>query len=252
MNSKQDIIVEDIGDGIAKLILNRSPVNALTPSFLKRVAQVLDQLEGDENVKAVVISSSLKVFSAGLDLKEAQNYGPAEQQAIVEGLNFTFTKLYDFPKPTIAAVNGAAIAGGLFFVLASDYRVCGKRAKFGLAEVRVGVEFPVGPLEIARDTLSAAFMRRLMLGGKPLRAETALAAGIVDSIEDDAEVENCALNIARDYATIPPIAFASIKRQIRGPAIDRINKAMRGVATSAEDHWFTEETKSAMAAMINQ
>jgi enoyl-CoA hydratase len=252
MNSKQDIFVEDIGDGVTKLILNRSPVNALTPSFLKRVAEVLDQLEADKNVKTVVISSSLKVFSAGLDLKEAQNYGPTEQQATVEGLNFTFTKLYDFPKPTVAAVNGAAIAGGLFFVLASDYRVCGKRAKFGLAEVRVGVEFPVGPLEIARDTLSPALMRRLMLSGKPIGAEAALAAGIVDSIEDDAEVENCALTVARDYATIPPIAFASIKRQIRGPAIERINKAVRGVATSSKDHWFTEETKSAMAAMINQ
>jgi enoyl-CoA hydratase len=251
MNSEQDAFIEDIGDGIIKLVLNRSPVNALTPSFLKKVAEILDQIESDKNVKAVLISSSFKVFSAGLDLKEAQNYGLAEQQAIVEGLNITFTKLYGFSKPTIAAVNGSAIAGGLFFVLASDYRVCGRRAKFGLAEVRVGVDFPIGPLEIARDTLSAAYMRRLMLGGKPIGAEAALAAGIVDSIEDDEEVINHAVSVARDYANIPPIAFASIKRQTRGQAIEAINKAMRSGASDPKDCWYNEETTSAMAAIMS-
>ena len=251
MNSKQDAYVEDMGDGVANLVLNRAPVNALTPLYLKSIAIILDQLEDDKNVKSVLISSALKVFSAGLDLKEAQNFEQAEQQAVAEGLNTTFTKLYGFPKPTIAAINGTAIAGGLFFVLASDYRLCAGSAKFGLAEVRVGVDFQVGPLEIARDTLSSVFMRRMMLGGKPVGAETALSAGIVDSIEDDGQVMDQAVKKARDYAAIPPIAFASIKRQIRGPAIERINRSIKMAAASGTDSWYNEETKSAMAAMIN-
>jgi enoyl-CoA hydratase len=250
MNEKQDVLIEDMGEGVTQLILNRGPVNALTPQFLNKVAEILDQLEADKDVRAVVISSPLKVFSAGMDLKEAQNFELEEQNAIVKGLNVTFKKLYAFPKPTIAAINGSAIAGGLFFVLASDYRVCVHTAKFGLAEVRVGANFPAGPLEIARDTLSPDYMRRLMLGGKPIGAETALKAGIVDHIADGPEVLNHALAVARNYGTIPPLAFASIKLQIRGSAIESINVAMANGANSAKDGWFTEETKPAMAAMI--
>ncbi len=250
MDQKQDILIEDIGEGITKLILNRSPVNALTPRFLHKVAETLDQIEGEKNVKTVLISSPFKVFSAGLDLKEAQHYSIAEQHAIVEGLNVTLTKLYGFPKPVIVAANGSAIAGGLFFVLAGDYRVSGRTAKFGLAEVRVGADFPVGPLEIARDTLSAVSMRRLMLGGKPIGSEAALAAGIIDGIEDDTEVFNHAIVVARDYATIPPKTFASIKLQTRGPTIETIKTAMRNGANAPDGGWFNEETASAMAAMI--
>ena len=118
------------------------------------IAKTLDILATDKDVKAVVLTSALKVLSGGFDLKAAQGFTSAEEMDIVDHLNFDFATMYAFPKPLITAANGAAIAGGLFFVLTADYTVAIPQAKFGLAEVQVGANFPAGPLEIARDALS--------------------------------------------------------------------------------------------------
>jgi len=241
----------DHGDGIIELSLNRGPVNALSAEFLMDLARLMGEMATDDTVRGVVLSSPFKVFSAGLDLKEAQDFSLADQQAIVEGLNVGFRALFAFPKPVVLAIKGAAIAGGLFFVLASDFRVAGPRAKFGLAEVRVGADFPVGPLEIARATLGPNALRRLMLTGQPITTAQAAAMGIVDVIEqDEAVVLDRALRAARDLADSPAQTYASVKRQIRQDALDRIDAAIADGANAPEGGWFSSETKAAMQRMI--
>ncbi len=239
---------EDLDGGITRVTLSRAPVNALTPEFLMQFAGLLEGLAEDRAVKALVLASPFKVFSAGLDLKEAQGFDLADQHAIVAGLNVAFTRLFAFPKPVIVVTEGAAIAGGLFFVLGADWRVASPKASFGLAEVRVGADFPVGPMEIARATLNPNDLRRLMLGGRAIDANTALKAGIVDVIADNA-MEH-ALTEARHFASIPPKTFAAVKQQIRGDVIGLIEQAMADGANAPAQGWFNEETKNAMAAMI--
>lgn len=250
MATVENVIVQNLGEGVSCLTLNRAPVNTLNPDFLQEFACRLDELAGDDEVQAVIIDSAFKVFSAGLDLKEAQGFDLAAQQAIVRGLNVSFTKLYSFPKPTIAAVGGAAIAGGLFFVLASDYRVGASQAKFGLAEVRVGADFPIGPLEIARATLTPNDLRRLMLGGQPIGADAALSAGILDAVIEVEGLRAAAIDAARDYARIPPKTYAAVKHQMRAGTIAVIRDAMANGANTPTDGWFNDETRDAMAAMI--
>ncbi len=240
---------ENLTSGIVRIRLNRSPVNALNADFLMDYAALLEELAADISVRAVILTSPFKVFSAGLDLKEAQEFDLPQQRAIVAGLNIAFLRQYAFPKPVIAAVGGAAIAGGLFFVLAADYRIGGPKAAFGLAEVRVGADFPIGPLEIARAELSPHDLRRLMLGGKPIDAHAALAAGIIDRIET-ADLAQAAMDAAADYATIPPMTFAAVKRQIRGDVIEKIEQAMQNGANAPVHGWFNAETRAAMAKMI--
>ena len=148
---------------IRHLVLDAAPVNALRPDRLFGLAEVIEAAEGAAHVRAIVISSAQRVFSAGLDLKVARGFDSDEQAAIVDGLNVGFLRLFACSKPVIVAVNGAAIAGGLFFILSADHRVSSPRAQFGLAEVRVGVDFPVGPMEIARAMLTPNDLRRLMM-----------------------------------------------------------------------------------------
>jgi len=244
-------IRKDHGDGMTEIILNRAPVNALSAAFLMGLADLMGDMAQDDTVRAVVLSSAFKVFSAGLDLKEAQGFGLADQHALVKGLNVGFPALFSFPKPTVAAVKGAAIAGGLFYVLSSDYRVAGPRAKFGLAEVRVGADFPAGPMEIARASLDPNTLRRLMLSGQPMGATAALACGLVDEIEEDeALVLDRALRAALELASSPPETYASVKRQIREDAVVRINAAIAAGANTPEGGWFSQETKAAMKRMI--
>lgn len=250
MVSEKRVMVQYLGEGVSCLTLNRAPVNALSPDFLQEFSDCLDELAKKDAVRAVIIDSSFKVFSAGLDLKEAQDFDLADQQAIVRGLNVSFTKLFAFPKPTIAVVGGAAIAGGLFFVLASDYRVATPHAKFGLAEVRVGADFPIGPLEIARAMLNPNDLRRMMLGGQPVGADAGLSMGIVDAIIEVEYLKDAALKMAQDYARIPPKTYAAVKHQMRSETIAVIRDAMANGANTPADGWFNDETKRAMAAMI--
>lgn len=237
--------------GLALIELNRAPVNALSAEFLLDFADLLGGLAADASVRAVVLTSAFKAFSAGLDLAEAQAFDLKDEQEIVRGLNVGFLAQFAFPKPVIAAVNGPAIAGGLFFVLASDYRISTPGAQFGLAEVRVGADFPVGPLEIARQALSTADARRLMLGGLPIGSEAALQAGIVDEIVPHDDLRDRAMRKALEYAVLPPKTFASVKRQLRGATIDRIELAMENGANAPANGWFTEESKTAMQAMLD-
>ncbi|MFC3616543.1 enoyl-CoA hydratase/isomerase family protein [Lutimaribacter marinistellae] len=248
MTEKTWLERRDHSDGVTEICLQRAPVNALCPEFLMDFAQMVEDLERDSTVGAIVITSDFKVLSAGLDLKEAQTYDLEQQQAIVHGLNMGFLALFSCPKPTVCAVNGAAIAGGLFFVLASDLRVAHPSARLGLAEVRVGADFPVGPMEIARSSLDPNTLRRLMLTGHPMSAEDALRFGVVDVIDE--KTRERALVEAARLAQNPPGTYAAIKRQIRNATIQDIERAAAHGANAPKGGWFNDETRAAMARMI--
>lgn len=253
MAEKENLGIFSHGDGIVELQLGRAPVNALSAEFLMDFAEEITRLGQDESVRAIILSSPFKVFSAGLDLKEAQDFDLEQQQAIVQGLNEGFLALYACPKPVVACVGGAAIAGGLFFVLASDRRVALSKSSFGLAEVRVGADFPVGPLEIAKATLDTNTQRRLMLTGQPVGPIAARNFGFIDIIaEDQEDLVAYALSEARKLAELPPIAYASIKAQLRADVIARIRAAIDGGGNNPEGGWFNAETKSAMQRMLDQ
>lgn len=241
---------ENAGNGVSILSFNRAPVNALNPGYLTEIDAALAKLGNDDTVRAVVLSSSLKVFSAGMDLKEAVQFSKAEQTAVVDGLNATYTRLYSLPKPVITAANGAAIAGGLFFILAADYTVASERGKFGLTEARVGVNFPIAPLEIARAALNPAAFRQIMLGGNLISAAKALDMGMVDEVVAPEGVLERSITVARDYATIPPRTFASIKAQMRAGELHLINETIADKSDPTRDGWYTDETTGAMQALL--
>ena len=205
------ITVEIAEDDVAVMTLNRAPVNAINPEFLNVIAEQLSDLEANPSVRALVITSAFKVFSAGMDLKEALNFSNQDQLNTVDGLNITFSKLYGFSKPVIAAVNGSAIAGGLFFVLAADYSIVAENAELGLAEIRVGVNFPIGPLEIARSALTPGCFRRVLLSGRPLKTSEAKKLQMIDDVQSTQDVLPQAILMAGEYARLPQKTFASIK-----------------------------------------
>ena len=239
-------------DGVMLVTMQNAPVNAFNPNSLGELEALFVKLTGDGATKAVVLASDLKVFSAGLNLKEAQHYDLAAQKAIVDGFHKTFLKIFAFPKPFIVAVEGAAIAGGFFPVICSDYRVAGPRATFGLAEVRVGVGMPAGLMEIIRSMLSPNDLRRILQNGAAIRVDAAIQAGIGDELVQAGGALGQALKVAREYAQIPPKAYATVKYQNRQHTIEALEAEIAKSATSEPVPWFTEETTSAMAKMIGQ
>jgi enoyl-CoA hydratase len=244
------IQLNDLGDGITQLVLNRPPANAMSIEVLGELGGTMSKLEADDSVRAVVISSALGLFSAGLDLKEIKDFTPYEQTALVDGLNSAFYHIYGFKKPVVSAINGAAVAGGMFFALAADYTVANEKSRFGLTEIKVGVNFPVAPYEIAKAELSPGSFRRVLLSGRLFKAEAALEMQVIDEIAPDDQLLDRAVAVAKEYAGNPPMAYAAIKQQIRAEPLANMKAAVDNKTDSTRSGWFTDETLSAMDAIL--
>ena len=139
------------GDGIAVVTLANPPINAMDAGLLEQLANLFEGLAADRAVRAAVIAADGPAFSAGLNLKTTPGLDRLGQRRLVDALNDGFGTLYAWPKPLVAAVNGHAIAGGLILALCADWRIVADvPMQISLAEVRVGVTYPVAPLAIAR------------------------------------------------------------------------------------------------------
>ena len=131
------------------------------------------------------------------------------------------------------------------------HRIGGEgRALVGLAEVRVGVAFPVAPIEIARAELTPAMARRLLLTGQPVTIDEALAGGIFDEVVAPDQVEARAIEKAREMARSPAEAYAAIKRQLRGAVIAKIGRAVENLDDPLRVEWFTSETVDAAKRVL--
>jgi enoyl-CoA hydratase len=249
-----ELWLEETGeDGVVVAQLNRAPANALTTEFLLEIETHFQRLDAEESVRAVVLKGYDKVFSAGMDLKMLATLDEAGQTDVVDALNRAYGAIYGFSKPLVAAVTGHAIAGGLFFLLASDYRVgCDGAAQFGLSEVRVGVAFPVAALEIARAELSAAAARKILLGGHPVDVNEALAGGILDELVEEQAVEARAIEKARSLAASPASAYGQIKQQLRAPVLDKIDRAVNHGEEPLRSGWFAPETTRAALEVLTR
>ena len=242
--------IENHKGGVLQVELNNAPVNSLSATELRELRMFFNAVASDNSVSSVLLTSGLKVFSAGLNLKEAQTYDIEAQSDVVNAFHECFLELYSFPKPLICAVEGAAIAGGLFPVLCSDYRIAGENAQFGLAEVRVGVGFPVGLVEIVRAEVTQNAMRAMMLSGQPISASAAEKAGIVDELVPEGDAVDRAMQVVVEYSQLPPQAYKTVKHQIRSPIIAALNSEVNKAETAAPKAWFTDETEQAMSKMI--
>lgn len=236
--------------GVLQVELNNPPVNSLSATKLRELRKFFNAVASDNRVSSVLLTSGQKVFSAGLNLKEAQTYDIEAQSDVVNAFHECFLELYSFPKPLICAVEGAAIAGGLFPVLCSDYRIAEEKAQFGLAEVRVGVGFPVGLVEIVRAEVTQNVMRAMMLSGQPISARAAEKAGIVDELVPEGDALDRAMQVVVEYSQLPPQAYKTVKQQIRAPIIAALNSEVTKAETSAPKAWYTDETEQAMSKMI--
>jgi enoyl-CoA hydratase len=216
-------------NGVAVVTLNRAPVNALSTTFLEQLDKTLEALEEDPQIRALVLTGAGKAFSAGLDLKEVPGYTVEEQRSLIRTLGRALGRLYGFPRPTVAAVNGHAIAGGLILALATDRRLAAsdpdREPQLGLTEVQVGIPFPAAPLAVVQAELSPQAARTLVLGAGLHSATEALNLGVVDEIHPAADLLPRALETARRLAELPAATYARVKGQLRRAALDRIEKA---------------------------
>ena len=205
---------------VGVLTLDRPEVrNALSMPLLGALHRALAELADDDEIGAVVLTGAGdRAFCSGMDLKEFTAGEPAPDRGVrIEPGDPALP--WDYPKPMVAAVNGAAVAGGFELVLACDLVVAAVDAKFGLAEVRRGLIAAGGGTMLAtRIPLAAAL--EITLLGEPITAQRAFDLGLVNRVVAAELVLDTALDLAGRLAQNGPLAMRLTKRLVRGSVDD--------------------------------
>jgi enoyl-CoA hydratase/carnithine racemase len=201
------------------LTLNRPEArNALNSALIEELRKALGEIEADDDVRAIVLTGAGdRAFCSGMDLKEFADRGsPAagSPNGGDGGAAVPPVIAWDFPKPVIGAVNGAAVAGGFELLLSCDLVVAAEHAVFGLSEVKRGL-VPGGGGTLLGTRTPLAVALEIGLTGDAIDAPRALAAGLVNRVVPAAHVLDEALSLARRIAANGPLAVATVKRLVR-------------------------------------
>jgi enoyl-CoA hydratase len=199
---------------IALVTLNRPEArNAISPEVSQAMVKVLDEIEADAALRAVVLTGNGEVFSAGADLKVVAA-GNANDIARGKG-GFAGIVTRDFPKPIIAAVNGPALAGGFEIVLSCDLVVAAESARFGIPEVKRGLMAAAGGLIRLPKRVPLAIALELAMTGDPIDASRALQLGLVNRVVSAERLVDEAIALAERIGENSPIAVRNSRRLVR-------------------------------------
>jgi enoyl-CoA hydratase len=201
-------------DGIALLTLDRPErLNAIGSDTVALLHRALDTIEGDDSLRAIVVTGAGRAFSAGADISELDTLLDGTAFGVfVKGLTDAYDRLAACPTPSIAAVNGLALGGGFELALACDLRLAAPPARLGVPEVKLGLlPAATGTQRLAR-LLPAAVAKQLLMTGAPLTADAALTFGLLNAVHDD--VMAAAIDLARELAAGPPHALAAAKQLV--------------------------------------
>jgi enoyl-CoA hydratase len=209
----QDIRVSRPADGVAQITLHRPEVrNALRTQTLAEIAAELAVAESDDQTRAVVLTGGLECFAAGADLREMAPLGAIEVLCHERARHWR--SIAAFPKPIVAAVNGYALGGGCELALCADIVVAGTEAQFGQPEINLGMIPGAGGLQRLARIAGKGIAMQMCLTGKPIAAETALAAGLVVEVDEPESALARAVEIASIIATKPPLAVRLAKEAV--------------------------------------
>lgn len=234
---------------VSVLQVSHGKVNALDLELLRALAAEIDELS--TQARALVVTGSGQMFSPGLDLPALVEGGPEYTYELIAALHGLLERLVDLSIPSVAAINGHAIAGGFILAAACDVRLMSNdRGKVGLTELLLGVPFPPLALEIVRSAVGEPATRRMILHGELFSATAAEQLGLVDELVAPATLLDRAVETAARLAAIPSPAFELTKRQRMVPLRMRLAHLGDRHEQEARQVWVAEETVQIMQQFI--
>ena len=201
----------EVKDPVATITLSRPEVrNAISKVMVEELHATLAVLEAREDVHALVLTGAGgKAFASGADIAELRDRRAADARASVNGT--LFARLERFPRPTVAAIRGFALGGGLELALACDFRVAGSSSRLGQPEVTLGIQAAAGGTRRLPALVGLAHARRLLFTGAVIDAQEALRIGLIDAVVDDEQVLVAALDLLAPILAAAPEAVRLTK-----------------------------------------
>ncbi|MEK7288468.1 MAG: enoyl-CoA hydratase/isomerase family protein [Elusimicrobiota bacterium] len=241
---------EHIGP-VGVLRLNRPPANTLSLDFLKALRAEIEEAAQNPSLRCLVITSALKkYFSAGMDLEDILPRPKIEQEQAFFDLFGLYMDLVRFPKPTLIAINGAALLGGWIIAMGCDFRLIAPRGKIALSEIRLGITPTTMLIEaLARMTKNQVLVKEMILMGKTVGAEEALASGLVERIVPAESLMEESLRQAGRLSELPSCAYASIKKSYRTAPGGDPEQFLQASAREFLEIFHGPEAREGLAAM---
>jgi enoyl-CoA hydratase len=238
--------VLDVADrsGVTVLRLSHGKVNALDLDLLRAITAAVGATRPEA---AVVITGAGSTFCAGVDLASIAQGGEPYVREFLPALSEMFLAVFGHPGPTLAAVNGHAIAGGCVLAAACDIRVMA-RGRIGLTELAVGVPFPAAALEIMRHAVGPA-ASTLVLTSELLEAPDARSIGLVQATEAPDKLLESVITRAQAMMRIESGVFSLTKRQLQRPVHERL-AASAGDEDAVLAAWTSDRTREKVAGYL--
>jgi enoyl-CoA hydratase len=196
--------------GIATLLLSRPPTNAMTRQVYREIVSAAADLGRRDDISAVIVFGGHEIFSAGDDVPELRTLNADEADVATRVCREAVDALAAIPKPTVAAITGYALGGGMTLALAADWRVAGDNVKFGATEILAGL-IPAGGTSRLAQAVGISKAKDLVFSGRFIDAKEALALGLIDEMVAPDSVYDAAVAWAQRLLDYPPQVLAAAK-----------------------------------------
>jgi enoyl-CoA hydratase/carnithine racemase len=235
----------EFDEGVSIIKMTSGVTNPISLKLIEEISKTLEELlENPETLGVVLTGSNEKFFSIGFDLPNLYKQGKEEMRTFYRSYNRLCLDIYTYPKPTVAALTGHAIAGGCILALCCDYRVIASGKKLmGLNEVKLGVPIPYPGDIILKQIIGTRFAQMVMEVGEFYEPEALMQMGMVNDVVRQKEVLKKALEHARLLGGYPPMAYRMIKK-------NRVEKIKEQILEDLDDKeqyflkcWFSDGTR---------
>jgi enoyl-CoA hydratase/carnithine racemase len=211
----------EVADGVGTIRLDRPKMNALNAQVQEEIRAIAAEAAARDDVKAVVVYGGEKVFAAGADIKEMADMSYTDMVKRSTGLTTAFTAVARIPKPVVAAVTGYALGGGCELALCADIRIAAEDAVFGQPEVLLGIIPGAGGTQRLSRLVGPSKAKDIIFTGRFVKADEALAIGLVDRVVAADQVYAEAVAWAQQFAGAASYAVRAAKEAIdRGLEVD--------------------------------
>ena len=220
------MIHHTVEDNIVIASFNNGKYNSINLETLNNLADIIANVNENDTIRGLVLTGTGKVYCSGFDLGMFLGFKDLEETvAFFNVSEQVFMDLFMCAKPVVAALNGAAMAGGIIISMAADYRICKNHPKIqlGMSEIKLGLGLSVVQSTLMRYGLdSDKNFREVMYDAKRYDPEKALQSGLIDELSDEENLIPRAKEIIRSWFDNPGRAFNLLKYQLRKPVLDQM------------------------------
>ena len=240
-------------DAIAILTLHRpEAMNALNDELITELGQAIDRIVQDDQIRVLIITGGDKVFAAGGDIKAMLQCGPLEAKTYVSPIHKVFNQITELPKPTIAAICGFALGGGVELALTCDFRIAAENAKFGSPEINLGIFPAAGGSQRLPRLIGMSKAKELMFTGDTIDAKTALSIGLINQVVSQEELMEQAMKLAKRLGAKPPLTIRNLKESMHNIYNMDLNMGLKTELEKLCGLFSTEDQKEGMTAFMER